>query len=165
MDGDVFAAVEGCSMLFPHQGSHPPGARRSSRSRHAKWHLSFPVSALVCCSFGACAGQLEQPQSNGIVRELAKLTPPWGFPPVVPAPPPAGAKPLSHPAPSLRLAPALTPFPGTWWRNKVQWQKGKMMGQLERWRDRHPKLVCLQQLKESETYLSSKGNQVPSTWK
>lgn len=51
--------------------------------------------------------------------------------------------------------PALTSFPGTWWRNKVQWQKGKRMGQLERQRDRQPNLVYLQQLTESETYLSS----------
>lgn len=37
-NSDGFAAVEGCFMLFPRQGSHPPEARRSTRSRHAEWH-------------------------------------------------------------------------------------------------------------------------------
>lgn len=93
-NGDVFAAVEGCSMLFPCQGSHPPETRCSTRSRHAKWHLLFPVSALVmqllppslCWEAGAAT-----------VRHcLSQVTQPWGFPPVLPAPPLAVATPPPH---------------------------------------------------------------------
>lgn len=100
MNSDVFAAVEGCFMLFPPPASHLPAAR-ITRSRHAEWHCHSLFQPL-CTVAAPCAGQLEQPRSDTAVRDwLGHIKAVLGLPTVLPAPPLAVARPSSHPTPSL----------------------------------------------------------------
>lgn len=171
-NGDVFAAVEGCFMLFPCQGSHPPESRHSSRSRHAKWHRSFPVPS---CAVAAPTEPVQGSRSAhgpALLSEtsLAEFMQLWGVPPVVPAPPfRCGQAPLpprsltAPPGSRTTLAPALASFPGTWWRNKVQWQKGRWW---DNWKGREASEPSLPPAAHRiRNYFSSIGNQVTSTWK